>query len=110
MLRRTKSLFGITDSLFPTEQGIVGNASKLLCKAAPERDETAGNFRIPCYFPCSIIKVIAKARSSREYTTGRRRSGVVDGHAGNAITPWLCIYEVKASRKGERKCAFHGFC
>jgi hypothetical protein len=53
MLRRTKSLFGITDSLFPTEQGIVGNTSELLCKAAPERDETAGNFRIPCYFPCS---------------------------------------------------------
>jgi len=39
MLRRTKSLFGKTDSLFPTEQGIVGNALELLRKAAPEHGE-----------------------------------------------------------------------
>jgi hypothetical protein len=38
-----------------------------------------------------------------------RLAAAVDGVAGDAIAPWLCLNEEVSIGGGER-CAFHGFC
>jgi hypothetical protein len=99
MLRRTKSLFGKTDSLFPTEQGIVGNALELLRKAAPEHGERRRIGQKFPKFPVIFPVIFPVLREFEAFWNRRMRMAAAPAILAKRNTPFYAN-DISALQRG----------